>query len=185
MATVKTRDKESPLEVRIQDLHARSGTQLCPLGVAPLPKGPVMFTMAPPAEWDWAVLRLEEDPLYHRGELAMPREVRQKLARLDDAGVRFDDLLIAHEVPKADTLTTRGEEKPIMELVLTSRPAPSRQVLALEKFFTAIVSGASKFATVSASALETFSDPVLIGVLTGEGTAQPGTLAVYFEIARW
>ena len=64
-----------------------------------VPAGPRLYQGID--ETDWVLLRIEDDPLYKRGDFPMPRTVRRRLRRLSNAGVEMDRLLVAHEVPRA------------------------------------------------------------------------------------
>jgi hypothetical protein len=173
------------VEARIGELQRLAGDVITPLGVAPLPEGAAVFPQPADAEWDWVVLRLVDDPLYQRGELAMPNAVRQQLTRLDNAGVAFDDLLIAHEVLKGQLAARALKPDEVSKAILTTPQPPTRG----RRAFSAVLNGLKLAGTAALTAplalAGSFADPVLIGVITSTGSLKPGTPAAYFLVARW
>jgi hypothetical protein len=159
--------------------------------VAPLPKEPVLIRQVHSAPFDWVLLRLEEDPRYRRKELNIPRSQRRRLARLDRLGVVFDELLIAHEVPKEVAAKTDSAGNVDVEAALPPLPpAPkSRSQSALEMWFKTVGIGAGVVLAAPlallAAPLALFADPVLLGAVTSDGSRVPGTPAAFFMIARW
>lgn len=181
--------KNQPLSTRVLHLADLAGDDLKPLGIAALPDRPVVMS-SPTAKWDLVLLRLVDDPMFERGQLGIPRRQREHLRVLDKRGVSFDDLLIAHEVPKA-SLAASPE-------IQSARAAVERESTRHADDLAATVGGISKVGrgvaigalTLTALPLAllapfTLADPILIGALTTDGSPTPGALAAYFEIIRW
>jgi hypothetical protein len=173
------------IDERVQELRRRSDEQIFPLGVAPIPPGPSLFEQPKSGAWDWLVLRLMEDPLYLQGELNIPQDVQRRLVALDKAGVEFDDLWIAHEVPKGSQLGPAKSKDGLKQMLAPQRTSPQAQ--RLKGLFNVLAAGAVAAVTLPMFALASVAnaDPVLLGVLTSTGSTEPGTLAAYFFIARW
>jgi hypothetical protein len=172
-------------EDRIVYLQKVAGQVLVPIGVAPLSDGPTLFAV-PGSKWDWLVLRLEDDPLFKRGELAIPPRQRSVLCSLDKAGVTFDELLIAHEVPRGSLKSGSDLPKPdVEEVLLEVSAAPVRRLEGLVKAMALCTKAITALPLVVVAAVADAADPVLIGAITKGGMRNPGVLAAYFEVIRW
>ncbi len=94
--------------------HARQLTAYCRnngalvevIGAAPLDTTPRVYNPGR-GQNVWTVTRLEDDPLIHKGEMAIPADQLNNLKKIDDAGVEFTALLIAHELPPTAIPTSR------------------------------------------------------------------------------
>ena len=183
---------------RLGDLRDSAGDLIEPLGIAPLPDKPLLLTQPASTPFDWVVLRLATDPLFKRGELDIPRQQRRRLRELNGRGVVFDELLIAHEVPKKAIASPETLDDPIaLDRVL--RPPglePDRASgRALRGFLDLAVRGSVALAAGAAvvavggvavaSATLAAADPVLIGAVTADGGTAGGTPAALFVLARW
>lgn len=177
------------LSNRVLELGRIAGRDLTVLGAATLPDGPVVLS-APTARWDLALMRLADDPMFERGQLDIPVRQRARLLELDKRGITFDELLIAHEVPKNVLSPTPGKQ--------AARDAVARQsakyidelgatIGTVAAVGRAAAIGALVVAALPLAALTplVLADPILIGVLTEGHSRASGTLAVYFEIIRW
>lgn len=183
------------ISARISALHARAGDQVQPMGAAPLPNGPQYFPQSAGTPWDWVVLRLVDDPRYVAGQLDMPRPVKKDLLHLADAGVEFDDLLIAHEVTKGAISSPKPTLAEVSKAINATPPRRHAVHEQLHSTLTAVLTGLKYGAGGLAAAplaglaplglLGVLADPALIGVLTCDGTPTPGQDAAYFLIARW
>lgn len=163
---------------------------------APLFTGTVTI---PAAERDWHLMPLSEDPAWdHRHGFPMPREVIDKLRRIERAGLSFDTLYIAHETPKAmgympgpaphpAWLTPPGS-KSARESV-ASLGALASQLLRVA-FAPALIAGAvtatAAAAATAAAGLLVGLDPILFGVCTDPRIGlKPGSPAAWVYIAHW
>lgn len=94
--------------------HARQLTAYCRnndalvevVGAAPLNTTPRVYDPGR-GQNIWTVTRLEDDPLIRKGEMAIPTGQLNNLKKIDDAGVEFTELLIAHELPAEAIPTSR------------------------------------------------------------------------------
>jgi hypothetical protein len=173
------------MEARVSCLQKLAGRVLVPIGVAPLPDGPTLFAI-PGSRWDWLILRLEDDPLFKRGELAIPPVQRSVLYSLDKAGVVFDELLIAHEVPRGSLKGGWDLPKPdVDEVLLEVSAAPVRRLEGWVKAMALCTNAIAALPLVVVAAVADAADPVLIGAITKGGMRNPGVLAAYFEVIRW
>ncbi len=151
-----------------------------------------MVVERPSAErWDWIVLELETDPVFAAATLGIPRHARKRIAAVAEAGVDFDRLYLAHEVPKIallppGTIDVKGWEH---ELVLrTARSGVERAAQRLDTALDKLGRAGRSAADVGPSALGSLfavaSDPVLMGAIRIGDDQHTQTLAM-FEIARW
>jgi len=172
------------LTTRVLALSNLAGAELRPVGIAPLPAKAMTFAQPAGSPWDWLILRLECDPLFASGELEIPKAQRAKLRRLDAIGVTFDELLIAHEVTKGRANSAKLEGSAELKALLSSGPSP--EIRRLDNLARLVTTASRVAASAPLAALAAVAaDPVLIGALTVDGTPSPGTLAAFFEIARW
>lgn len=96
--------------------HARQLTANCRsrnahvevIGAAPLNTRPRVYNPGP-RQNVWTVTKLEDDALIRRGEMAIPADQLNNLKRINDAGVEFTELLIAHELP-LNTITASSRQ---------------------------------------------------------------------------
>lgn len=171
----------------IERLESLASEVIAPVGVARLPAAPTLLRQPSARPFDWLVLRVEDDPLYKSGQLAMPRTERQKLRWLARQGVTFDEFLVGHEVPRE--LTAKLADGAAIRADDLIKPTPSRSsetaVKVLEAGFRCgrIALGAAL--AVPATALAALADPVLLGAVTSDGSRLPGTPAALFLLARW
>ena len=179
----------APTEIvaRLNDLERRAGHLLRPIGVAPLPFGPVLLPGGQGAPFDWVMMRLLDDPLFQAGELQVPVDARRQLRRVERAGVVFDDLLIGHEVPPK-SFGAKIDPARLLETLRTT-PAPTPDVpagvRALKLGLRASKALGSAAAMAVAAPLGALADPVLLGAITATGNTEPGTPAALFLITRW
>jgi hypothetical protein len=96
-------------------------------GYAPLFSGSLVY---PGPKSDWAIMNLPDDPFYsqHNGRLYAPRAVVTDVKKFHDAGLNFDGVFIAHEIPKGSV--RRGEDVPF-ELIAPPPTTLSAGFLAL------------------------------------------------------
>ncbi len=148
---------------RVTELERAAGGLVSPLGVAALPDKPVYLERPETEAWDWIVLRLRDDPVFRAGELAIPRPVRAHLAELDRRGARFDELLIAHEVPRGSVAAV--ERKPGWESELLTSVSKARVERSAGRLDRALGVVTGAVAGIGAAAAGIGSDPVLIGTI--------------------
>ncbi len=119
----------SALERRATAVMARSGGLVTPVGVIPVPDGPIGLRVGGPVaahvspdrstarptakpglagraplradgkRTEWVVTAAETDPQLRQQQFVMPDHVVAKLERLVELGVEFDRLFVAHELP--------------------------------------------------------------------------------------
>ena len=85
----------------------RSNAHVEVIGAAPLNTRPRTYNPGP-GQNIWTVTKLEDDPLVRRGEMAIPKNQLENLERINDAGVEFTELLIAHELPPGAITSSRN-----------------------------------------------------------------------------
>ena len=160
----------------------------------------------PGPDRDWVLLPLAEDPSYrqHDGFATLPRVI-SRLERIRDAGIEFDTLYIAHELPKG--ILEPG--KPFDRRWLLPPPSPKTRHLserlgdAVQKSFRVaaaplragamVTAAAGAVAAAAGGAMAPLMllallavDPILFGaVIAPRRTVAPGELAAWFKLASW
>ncbi|SMH32608.1 hypothetical protein SAMN06295885_0758 [Rathayibacter oskolensis] len=176
---------------RVLSIEHRAAGLVQPLGLVPYTVEPVLVRRPAREIWDWVVVPLEDDPAFRARTLAIPAHARRRIAAVSDAGIEFDRLLIAHEVPKFDQLPVGFTKNPGWEKELISRTVrarPERAVTGIDRVAAKVVAGlrrtAEGAAAVGGSLIEALaSDPILIGAILVPGPH--GDQEAVFEIARW
>ena len=145
---------------------------------------------------DWALFNLCDDPLFHdRDGFPVPSSVLQTLRRIENAGVDFDALFVAHEVKSG---AIREGEAPRLESLLPPPPGSMTRLSdqlgkvsdALWAVATAPLAlgatlGAASAIAVAGAGLMTL-DPILFGAVVATGrSVAPGEMAGWFYLARW
>jgi len=144
---------------------------------------------------DWAVCRWQDDPAVRRERrFYMPPRVHGELLRVRDAGVRFDELVVAHELP-AGTLTP-GQPinhelllPPRREVVVHTGTRLADAATTVNRFTLGLLRGTTIAAATAAVAsskvvghlLEHGLDPVIFGLLTDETQED----AAWFYLTHW
>ena len=156
-----------------------------PIGQAPLFEGTLV---RPGAGADWVIVNLSDDPLWTDVErFPVPGKVLRHLKRLCRAGIDFDTLVIAHEVPGG---VCRPGEAVRLELILP--PPPRRALLAARVadvlsrmvWFVAALPALSAAAPLVVAARVV--DPILIGAKVRPGArVRPGEWASWFYVCHW
>ena len=166
---------------RLTALERAAGVSLAPLGLAPLPGKSIYLSRPETEAWDWIVLRLQDDPVFRAGELAIPRSVKDHLTMLERSGARFDELLIAHEVPRGSDRKLSGKPDWEMDLLTSlSKARVERSVNRIDRVLGKVAGAATKTGSLIAGI---GSDPVLIGtVRIDEG---PAGRHAWFVLAAW
>lgn len=179
------------LSERVRHLEVIAGDQIRPLGVAPFTARPMLFVTPESERFDWVVLPLSEDPAFQSGELGVPQRQRETLQQLDALKVRFDVLLIAHEVAKGHGLPAKPTSFDVQVALQRQQDEPFEEagaaITRLASIAKAILIGTAALSLAPARGLAIVAnpDPILIGALTEDGRAVEGTPAVLFEIVRW
>ena len=142
-------------------------------------------------ETDWLILPADLDPLYQQRKLAATPAVSARVTELLNAGIRFDALAIAHEVPAGSYARVRTSAQ-LQELV--SPPTP-RSLSVLATITGCPLDGIGQvldfiinrkvFIPDPFGILPPSSDPMLFGAVVATPPAQVGDAALYFLIARW
>lgn len=151
---------------------------------------------------DWVLTPLEHDPLHRNGRFPIPREARRHLTRLNRAPIHFDDVLVAHEIPKdlaPSHLPVPVAEAPVdlaptdlEDLILhpgaahTTRAASERAgALAgsLAGSLGRFAAGTARAAVMSAGGVAAvLLDPVIFGIQRLPDQADAG---IVYELVRW
>lgn len=182
---------------RAQDV----GAPITYLGIGHMPERPRLY---PGADTDWALVRLEDDPLFRRGDFPIPRTQRRHLERLVANGIEMDDLLVAHEVPASDVRSklpaldrTGPQEIPVERLSsLIEHPGPAASTQEFTHRAGRIAEGTSKlavgaFGAAAAAAIAPVAlvaavgaglDPVVFGVRRVPGHRH---VVQIYELVRW
>jgi hypothetical protein len=86
-----------PAERKVRQPALRHGiTDLAPIGLGRIASQPQVVTGD---GCDWVILPAALDPLYTQGKLAAPKAARARVDALLRAGLHFDYVAIAHEIP--------------------------------------------------------------------------------------
>lgn len=146
----------------------------------------------PGEKTDWAIMSLKRDPTYYSNgkRMIVPGAVAQQIKNIVNAGVEFDAIYVAHEIPKSSIKP--GQDVPIELIAPPAPPEALRRVRKLssaaEKFWkgigTATVATAASF-TLPLAFLGT-ADPVLFGVnINEEWRMKNIPIGMWYFIARW
>ena len=152
---------------------------------------------------DWVLMRVAEDPLYqHHDGYPIPKQTLSRLHAVQAAGIEFDVMYVAHEVPKG--AIRDGEPLDAQALM----PPPPKQVTHLSRAFGVVARGlwavaaapiaASMVAGAAAAAGGLLAapllvvgaalalDPVLFGAVVTPGRAlRSGEPACWFFVDSW
>jgi hypothetical protein len=163
-------------------------TDLQPVGFSRIASTPQLVTGETS---DWLILPATADPLYQQGRLAAPPRVRAHIRELRDAGVFFDALTIAHEVPAGSV----AQVKDFAELQRLLEPQTPKSLSVLTHgvgmFFAGIGRVGKRAAQLrqqpsrSLVSLRVSLDPMLFGAVVVTPPATVGDAALYFLIDSW
>lgn len=167
------------------------------LGPGFVPDRPRLY---PAAASDWVLTPLEDDPLHRNGRFPIPAKARRHLGRLHRARISFDDVLVAHEIPKdlapsvlpvpAVGGAIELDPADLADLIVHPGPAPSTRRFAATAGNIAGAIGrlagtAGKVvATAAVAPILTVGclDPVIFGIQRIPGEPHAG---VIYELVRW
>lgn len=177
----------------------REGLAIRQMGYAPTFSGTRVYHGA---STDWVTLNIEEDPLYYLNQrrLIVPRTVAHSLRRMDQAGIVFDAIFIAHEVPQGHLRT--GQAIPLEYIMPPSPAAQTARLQTLGKLttgfwksigqliqgigVTALASSAAIVAAPIALAAASGMDPILFGLhIDPQIRVNHGHLASWHYITHW
>ncbi|MBO3752165.1 hypothetical protein J5X84_39405 [Streptosporangiaceae bacterium NEAU-GS5] len=159
---------------------------------------------------DWVMAPAEDDPHLASGAWPIPGDQRRRLEQLVAAGVRFDRLYIAHEVPRgrielplAPAELSTGTEVVAIRPGQVLAPEVARQAvgpvpvpvptaaLALAERLGQIadlpwrvVAGARDMVNAAIAVRNDF-DPMVLGVITARRTAPTPALGAFCVLAQW
>jgi hypothetical protein len=179
----------APTERKVRQPAQLHGiTDLAQMGFSRISDRPQVVTGE---ETDWLILPADLDPLYQQRKLAATPAVSARVTELLNAGIRFDALAIAHEVPAGSYARVRTSAQ-LQELV--SPPTP-RSLSVLATITGCPLDGIGQvldfiinrkvFIPDPFGILPPSSDPMLFGAVVATPPAQVGDAALYFLIARW
>lgn len=192
------------LHRRLGDIHRRCeahGVSTMVLGVGRFSRRPTLTAVDGKP---WMVTPWSADPLVVRGEMAVPRAQRRRLARLARLDLDVAEVLIAHEMPRAwgvDSGGTNVVSRPLLagewDLLRTAASIPPpAATIALGRGMAAAIDQLARIAAragatvgqaaqASASALAATVDPVLIGVVADRQPIWEGDPAGFIVLAQW
>ena len=159
------------------------------LGYNILPKQVCVY---PGEKSDWAIMNLKSDPVFYaNGEsMIIPDKVALQIRTIVNAGIEFDAIYIAHEIPKSSVKP--GQPVPLELIAPPPPPETMYRVRKLgnevDKFWKKIaaISTTTVAATAAAFAALTPVDPVLFGVNINEAWKLKNTpVGMWYYIARW
>jgi hypothetical protein len=162
-------------------------TDLEQVGVGRISDVPQVVTGA---KNDWVILPAALDPLYTRGKLAAPQEARARVDQLLQAGVHFDYVAIAHEVPAGSYARVKTTAQ-LEELLAPPLPG-SLSVLAT--ISGCVIEGSLRvvhFVTRlrvffdPLPLLDTHYDPAIFGAIVHAPPARVGAPALFFHLCSW
>jgi hypothetical protein len=130
---------------------------------------------------DWLILPGDLDPLYQQGQLAAPRNVRARIREFLNAGVWFDSIAIAHEVPPGAV----GKVKHIDDLLQLLEPPMPKSLPVLSNVIGSLVDGVGRAEALVEQFLRKAADPVILGAVVANPPAKDGDAAYFFLVARW
>ena len=183
---------ESRLARRAEMVHrlARMHRLDAPLlGPAPLFDGVRLIIRTRPA---WALYNLSSDPIFEQGAFPLPARDLRRLQRMYMAGIQFDALAVAHELP--ETFRLGNDQLELSLFIPAPPPAATRLAAGLGRLANGILSSclamAGKPLAVMASAGEGIAavlrDPVLLGAIIPPGVNPvEGTPAIWYLLAAW
>jgi hypothetical protein len=139
---------------------------------------------------DWALMNVSDDPIFtRRDKFPMPRVVVQSVRQAVKAGLDFDAIFIAHEIPSGQIRS--GTPIPY-ELIM---PPPPRRTLQrlhhLEKAISIVQAAAMLAASVpvvavSFAAAVTQLDPILFGLhVDYQNCVQGQPFAMWYYLTHW
>jgi hypothetical protein len=179
----------APAERKVRQPAQLHGiTDLAQMGFSRIADRPQVVTGE---ETDWLILPADLDPLYLQRKLAATPAVRARVTELLNAGIQFDALAIAHEVPVGSYAKVRTIE----DLLKLIAPPTPRSLSILATITGCLLDGVGCvldfifnrkiFIPDPFGILPPSSDPVLFGAVVATPPAKVGDAALYFLIARW
>lgn len=140
----------------------------------------------------WVLYNLAYDPLWKEGAFPVPMEHLQRLQILYRAGVEFDALYVAHELPldfqpHQDKLDSQvlAPAPPVVATKLSHHLGVATDGL-LKLCAAAIRKPVKMLAGGTAATLELLRDPILMGTVISPGSnPEAGVPAVWFLLAAW
>jgi hypothetical protein len=158
----------------------------------------------------WLVGPAQSDPFVAQGKLPIPAVAHRKLKGLRRSKVDFDAIYIAHELDRARVERVLGCVPTGSRVVRTSvavelvdaPPEPAAAVRAAEglgkiaggvnvaivasvPLVVGVAAAPALGAVAVAGALSTGLDPMIIGVVTADGSTEAGTPGAWFVLAHW
>jgi len=173
----------------VRAISMEKGISIPVLGVNPLFEHVKLVTRIKP---NWAFYNLSHDPLWKSGNFPIPRQYKQRLNILYRAGIEFDALYVAHELP-----IDFDHNNDKLELDLIEPEAPET-MLRLAQNFGVVTDGIvsiyaatirksiQALAVVSNHRAVILRDPILVGTVIPHGVnPEEGVPAVWFLLAAW
>lgn len=184
---------------RYHQTHALSDRKGIPvrfLGYAPLFSGTRVYRGQ---GCDWAMMYLGDDPVYgfHKNKLYAPPPVITDINNIVNAGVKFDAIFIAHEIPEGSIKS--GAPVPLELIAPPPSPSVQQRLQFMESsskgwwsFVTGAIVGAlsvptiAGVAAVGATAALVARDPVLFGVqFDNNWTVNNKPIGLWYYLTHW
>lgn len=180
-------------------LAERNNISLLFLGYAPVFSGTRIYRGR---DCDWAMMHLGDDPVFcfHGQRLYAPRPVIEQIEMIVEAGIEFDAIFIAHEIPKGSVKP--GEPVPLELIMPPPHPQVRKRLNWLESmiirwwsFVTKVLEGTLETIAITTASIATAAigvaalaaqDPVLFGVQfdeTWQANGQP--VGMWYYLTNW
>ncbi len=179
-----------PLTARALQVQSAAGPLVTFLAPVRIPSSPVLIDGG--GKTDWIVLDTRLDTHLAQRALAMPTAPRRHLEQIAATGARFDAFLIGHELaPGTVAAADTKDEHDDIAFFLGDPPTDPRAAKAVKAVRTGIEGlkwTAASFGRAGAGVLraaDAVLDPVILGLVTADGTARPGTRAALFHLVHW
>jgi hypothetical protein len=179
----------APAERKVRQPAQLHGiTDLAQMGFSRISDRPQVVTGE---ESEWLIFPADRDPLYQQRKLAAKPAVSARVTELLSAGIHFDALAIAHEVPVGSYARVRTTD----DLQKLIAPPTPRSLKILATITGCLLDGIGCvlnfilnrkiFILDPFGILPPTSDPMLFGAVVATPPARVGNAALYFLIARW
>jgi len=190
------------LYARQQSVAQRSMQEGLPvryLGTMPLFAG---FRVYPGQAWDWVLVNVAEDPLFHAPQgFPVPGHILAQLRQVARSGIDFDALYVAHEVTPGQVrpdaplaLEALVPPPPATVVRLSNRLGETAEVLwslgllpgLLNPLSMPFIRGLMIGLGIPRLGIVAWHDPVLLGALVAPGRSPaPGEPAAWFYLTHW
>jgi hypothetical protein len=130
---------------------------------------------------DWVILPTALDPLFQQAQLAAPPKARARIRELVNAGVWFDAVAIAHQVPPGTLACVKNSE----ELQQVLEPPMPKSLTVLSAVVNSLAARSSFAGKRIVQVLARSLDPMIIGAVVATPSATAGDAALFFLVTSW